>query len=166
MNTPEWIKPALAGAAIGGVAVAVVGFTWGGWVTSGSAQASSQAAADASRTDLAAAICVQKFLADEGARENLEELRQLTSSTQQRTYIENGNWAVMPGSDTAVRPAATLCARMVSELEPLELPVVEGGEVIEEGEVIESEVVDVGPATPEPAPAPADAPAEVPAPAS
>ena len=35
MNSPEWLKPGLYGAAIGAVLVSVVGFTWGGWVTSG-----------------------------------------------------------------------------------------------------------------------------------
>jgi hypothetical protein len=161
MNTPVWIKPAAYGAVIGGIAVAVVGFMWGGWVTGGSAEASAKAAADASRTDLAAAICVQNFLADDGARERLEELKQLTTSTQQRTYIEGGNWAVMPGSDAALRPVTTLCARMLSELEPIEVPVVEGGEVIEEGEVIEGDPI--APAAP---PAAAPAPALAPAPAT
>lgn len=139
MNIPTWIKPAAYGAVAGGVVVAIVGFAWGGWVTGGSAQASAAAAADASRTDLAAAICVQNFMAEEGARERLAELKELPRATAQRDYIEGGNWAIMPGNDAALRPAATLCARMLAELEPIELPVVEAGEVIEEGEVIEPE---------------------------
>lgn len=140
MNTPEWIKPAAYGAVAGGIAVAIVGFMWGGWVTGGSAEARAQAAADTSRTDLAAAICVQNFLADEGARENLAEIKQFANASQQRTFIENGGWAVMPDSEAVARPTATLCARMLSGLEPIELPVVEDGEVIEEGEVTEGGV--------------------------
>lgn len=139
MKTPEWIKPAVYGAIAGGVAVAIVGFAWGGWVTGSSAQASALAAADASRTDLAAAICVQNFLSDEGARENLAELKAISSATQQRAFVESGNWAAMPDREGVTRPVATLCARMVSELEPIELPVVEEGEIVEEGEVIEAE---------------------------
>ena len=155
MNTPEWIKPAAYGAVAGGIAVAIVGFMWGGWVTGGSADARAQAAADTSRTDLAAAICVQNFLADEGARENLAEIKQFASASQQRTYIENGGWAVMPDREAVARSTATLCARMLSGLEPIELPVVEGGEVIEEGEVSE-EVAPAAPVAPQPA---AEAPA-------
>jgi hypothetical protein len=37
MNTPEWLKPGIYGAVIGAVFVGVVGFTWGGWVTGGTA---------------------------------------------------------------------------------------------------------------------------------
>ncbi|WIY51534.1 hypothetical protein O9Z70_08500 [Devosia sp. YIM 151766] len=147
MNIPEWIKPAAYGAVAGGIVVAVIGFAWGGWVTGGSAQASAQAAADASRTDLAAAICVQNFLADENARENLEALKAISSNTQRRGFIEAGPWAIMPDSTAAVASTATLCARMVGELEPVELPVVESGEVIEEGEVIEADPVVPAPST-------------------
>lgn len=157
MNIPGWVKPAAYGAVAGGIAVAVIGFMWGGWVTGGSANARAQAAADTGRTDLAAAICVQNFLADDGARDNLAEIKQFASSSQQRTFIEAGGWAVMPDSEAVARPTATLCARMLSGLDPIELPVVEGGEVIEEGAIIEG---DAAPASN----APAAAPSEVEAP--
>lgn len=139
MNTPEWIKPAAYGAVAGGIAVAIVGFMWGGWVTGGSAAARAQLAADTSRTDLAAAVCVQQFLADDDARAKLAQIQQLPSASQQRTFIEAGGWATMPDSEAVSRPTATLCARMLSGLSPTELPVVEGGEVIEEGQVTEAE---------------------------
>ena len=142
MRIPTWIKPAAYGAVAGGVIVAIVGFSWGGWVTGGSARASASAAADASRTDLAAAICVQNFMAEDGARERLAELKELPRATVQRDYVEGGGWAAMLGSDAAQRPVATLCARMLAELEPIELAVVEDGEVIEEGEVIDAEVIE------------------------
>lgn len=142
MSIPVWVKPAAAGAVAGGIVVAIVGFAWGGWVTGGSAQASALAAADASRTDLAAAICVQNFMAEDGARERLIEFKELNRPIPQRNYIEAGDWAVMPGSDAAVRATATLCARMLAGLEPEELPVVEDGEVLEEGEIIEAEVTE------------------------
>ncbi len=38
MRTPEWLKPGLYGAACGAVALAVIGFSWGGWVTGGMAR--------------------------------------------------------------------------------------------------------------------------------
>lgn len=37
MNPPEWLKPGIYGALTGAVVVAVVGFTWGGWVSGGTA---------------------------------------------------------------------------------------------------------------------------------
>ena len=33
-----WLQPALYGAACGAMAVAIVGFQWGGWVTGGTAK--------------------------------------------------------------------------------------------------------------------------------
>src|SRR5687767_4662112 len=38
MQTPEWLKPAVYGAACGAIGLAVVGFSWGGWVTGGTAR--------------------------------------------------------------------------------------------------------------------------------
>lgn len=141
MDVPSWTKPSLYGAVVGGILVAIVGFNWGGWVTGGSAQRSAADAADESRTDLAAAVCVQNFLAGDDAREKLAELQAVTSSFQQRAFVEEGGWAVMPDSDGASRQAATLCARMLMALEPMELPVVEDGEVVEPG-LIEDAPVD------------------------
>jgi hypothetical protein len=38
MQLPTWLKPALLGAGAGAIALAIVGFSWGGWVTGGSAK--------------------------------------------------------------------------------------------------------------------------------
>lgn len=48
MAAPEWLKPGLFGAGIGAVALAIVGFSWGGWVTGGTAEAM---AADQTRVE-------------------------------------------------------------------------------------------------------------------
>jgi alpha/beta superfamily hydrolase len=53
MQAPEWLKPALYGAACGAVALAIVGFSWGGWVTGGTAR---RMAADQSQTDVVSAL--------------------------------------------------------------------------------------------------------------
>ena len=37
MTFPEWTKPGVYGALVGAVAVSILGFTWGGWTTAGSA---------------------------------------------------------------------------------------------------------------------------------
>ena len=38
MNTPAWLKPGAYGAALGATTLAIVGFSWGGWVTDSTAQ--------------------------------------------------------------------------------------------------------------------------------
>ena len=64
MQTPEWLKPGLYGAACGAIALAIVGFSWGGWVTGGTARTM---AADQSKADVVAAlslICVDQSKRD------------------------------------------------------------------------------------------------------
>lgn len=39
-TNPEWLKPGIYGALIGTAALGILGFSWGGWVTDGSAQES------------------------------------------------------------------------------------------------------------------------------
>ncbi|HSA81924.1 MAG TPA: hypothetical protein VLE23_14000 [Geminicoccaceae bacterium] len=107
----------------GSVAVAlVVGFTWGGWVTGGTAREMAETAGDSSRYELASVICVEKFLAAPDARAQLTELKAISSSYRQRQFIETGGWAVMPNKDKAARQSAELCAKVLANLE-LEEPV-------------------------------------------
>ena len=64
MQTPEWLKPGLYGAACGAVALAVIGFSWGGWVTGGTARTM---AADQSKAEVVTAlslICVDQSKRD------------------------------------------------------------------------------------------------------
>ena len=102
----------------GSVVVAlVVGFTWGGWVTGGTARDMAETAGDESRYELASVICVEKFLAAPDAQERLVELKAAGSSYSQRQFIEAGGWAIMPTKDEAARQAADLCAKVLTNLE-------------------------------------------------
>jgi hypothetical protein len=102
----------------GSVVVAlVVGFTWGGWVTGGTARDMAETAGDDSRYELASVICVEKFLAAPDAQDQLAELKAIDSSYRQRQFIEAGGWAVMPNKDEAARQSADLCAKVLANLE-------------------------------------------------
>ena len=102
----------------GSVVVAlVVGFTWGGWVTGGTARDMAETAGDDSRYELASVICVEKFLAAPDAQDQLAEIKAIDSSYRQRQFIEAGGWAVMPNKDDAARQAADLCAKVLTNLE-------------------------------------------------
>jgi hypothetical protein len=103
----------------GSVAVALlVGFTWGGWVTGGTAQEMAQDSADSSRQELASVICAERFMAAPDAQAQLTALKAIDSTYQQRQFIEAGGWAAMPDMDQATRQAADLCAKALSELAP------------------------------------------------
>jgi hypothetical protein len=114
-------KTMLVWSCAGCVVVAlVVGFTWGGWVTGGTAQKMAGAAGDTSRYELASVICVERFLEAPDAQEQLTALKAIDSSYAQRQFIEDGGWATMPSKDKAARQTADLCAKVLANLEPEE----------------------------------------------
>src|SRR5205085_10371658 len=61
MKIPVETKPALWGTAAGAIALAIAGFTWGGWVTGGKADADATQRANAAVVVALAPICVEKF---------------------------------------------------------------------------------------------------------
>ena len=108
MNIPEWLKPALYGAAAGAVALAIVGFSWGGWVTGGTAK---QMAADEARLEVVAAlvpICIEQSKQDPQVVETLAQLQD-ASSYQRSGMLMKAGWATMPGSSDPNRYVASAC---------------------------------------------------------
>lgn len=100
------------------VATMVVGFTWGGWVTGGTAREMVAEASESGRAELAASICVDRFMQASDAATKLAQLRE--ESTWQRTdFIEEGGWVTLASMDEPVEGAAGLCA---SELMAMEVP--------------------------------------------
>ena len=113
METPEWLKPGLYGAACGAIALAVVGFNWGGWVTGGTARAM---ATDQSRTDVVAAlslICVDQSKRDPQLAERVAAIKTASSWSRGDLVAKNG-WATMPGATEANSQVARDCAEKVS----------------------------------------------------
>ena len=109
MRTPEWLKPGLYGAACGAIALAVVGFNWGGWVTGGTAR---QMAADQSKTEVVAAlslICVDQSKRDPQLAERVAAIKAASSWNRGDLVMKNG-WATMPGTAQANSQVARDCA--------------------------------------------------------
>lgn len=108
MKTPEWLKPGLQGAAIGAVALAIVGFNWGGWVTGGTAE---QMASDKARLEVVAAlvpICIEQSSTDPKVVNTLAQLKEASSYKRSDMLIDAG-WATMPGSNDPNRDVARAC---------------------------------------------------------
>jgi hypothetical protein len=94
------------------VAAIVVGFTWGGWVTGGTAAQMAAKAANDARAQLAADICVERFAKGPDANAQLTALK--NSDTWKRdSFIESGGWATMAGMDKPISGAASLCAQQL-----------------------------------------------------
>ena len=110
MQVPSETKPVLWGAVGGAVALAIVGFTWGGWMTTGTATKLADERADAAVVAVLTPICVEKFQHSGDAIANLAALRKISSSWEQGNFIEKGGWAIRPGATSADYVLARACA--------------------------------------------------------
>lgn len=108
MNIPEWIKPGIYGAVIGAAIVGIGGFTWGGWVTGGTAH---DRAMEMSHDDVVAAmvpVCLDMAAADPDRTAKLAVIRG-TVSYQRRGALMEAGWATVPGTETPDRDIAQAC---------------------------------------------------------
>ncbi len=123
-------KTMLVWACVGSIAATlVVGFTWGGWVTGGTARDMAGDASDEARGQLASVVCAESFMAAPDAAVQLVALKELSGSYQQRQFVEKGGWAVMPGADSADRRGADLCAKDLAAREVARAATVEPGTI-------------------------------------
>jgi hypothetical protein len=91
---------------IGGAVIAmIVGFAWGGWTTSSSANAATAKAVVSSQ----AAICVAQFVRQPNHEAKLKEFEEVSSWTRGE-FVEKGGWDKMPGQEKADPEVARACA--------------------------------------------------------
>jgi hypothetical protein len=110
MQIPSQTKPALWGAAGGAVALAIVGFTWGGWMTTSTAKKLADQRADSAVVAILTPICVDKFQQNGDATANLTALKKISSSWEQGNFVEKGGWATRPGATSPDYVLARACA--------------------------------------------------------
>ncbi len=113
MTTPKWLKPGLWGAVTGAVALAIIGFSWGGWVTGSTAD---QLASDKAKLEVVAAlvpICIEQSKQDPQVADKLTELK-AASSYRRRDMLIKAGWATMPGSNDPNRRVASACMDKLS----------------------------------------------------
>lgn len=87
------LKPTLWGAVGGAAALAVVGFMWGGWVTSSKADELARQKVQAALVEALTPICVDKFNRASDAQTRLAELKKLTSSWDRERFVRENDWA-------------------------------------------------------------------------
>ena len=95
-------------------ATLIGGFTWGGWVTGGTAKDMASTAAISARAELAAAICVQRFANGPDAKVKLASLKDAASYLRD-DMIEKDGWVTLAGADKPIAGAATLCVRQLMD---------------------------------------------------
>jgi len=108
MNTPEWLKPGIYGAVIGAAVVGIGGFTWGGWVTGGTAHDRAMAM---SHDDVVAAmvpVCLDMAQADPDRAAKLAIIRD-AETYRRRNALMDAGWATVPGAEAPDRDIAQAC---------------------------------------------------------
>ena len=115
MKIPVETKPALWGMAGGAIAAAIVGFSWGGWVTGGKAEADATQRANGAVVVALAPVCVERFQRAADVSANLAALKKVDSWSQ-GDFIEKGGWATAPGSKAPdqLSAVAKACALLLA----------------------------------------------------
>jgi alpha/beta superfamily hydrolase len=120
-DTKATVRAGLWGAAAGAIALAIVGFNWGGWVTGGSAETLATNRAATAVVAALTPICVEKFRQAADAPTNLAEMRKAAYVWDQSKFVEKGGWATMPGSTEPNSAVARACAESLGSEKAVEL---------------------------------------------
>lgn len=113
MKTPTWIKPAAWGAVGGAVAAMVIGFSWGGWVTGGTAEEMAATRAETAIVQAFTPICV---LNAQNQPEQLALLKAESSWSRDRFIVKAG-WANGAGEEYRDEVAEACAKKAVEAME-------------------------------------------------
>ncbi len=117
MQMPVALKPAMWGAVAGAAALAVVGFSWGGWVSHASAELLATQKASTAVVSALAPICLDNYRRSADAPTRLAELKK-ANSWEQAGFVEKAGWAKMPGA-VAIDPVMLrACAALIISEKP------------------------------------------------
>ncbi len=116
MSIPIETKPALWGAVGGAVALAIVGFSWGGWMTGGKAEATASMRAEAGMVEVLAPVSVARFRRDAGIDANLMALKK-ADWWARADFIEKGGWATLVDSTATAQMSsvAKACGEILTK---------------------------------------------------
>jgi hypothetical protein len=103
------LKPGIWGAVVGAAAISVIGFSSFGWTLGSTAERMAKERAQTAVVAVLAPICVEKFQQQADAAAKLVDFKK-AASWDQRSIIEKGGWATMPGSDGPNSSVASACA--------------------------------------------------------
>lgn len=114
MKIPVETKPVLWGVVGGAIAAAIIGFSWGGWVTGGRAEADATQRVKAAVVVALAPVCVERFQRAPDVAANLDALKKVDSWAQ-GDFIEKGGWANGVASQATAQSSsvAKACAELL-----------------------------------------------------
>jgi len=93
----------------------VIGFSWGGWMTGGTAVKLADERANTAVVAALTPICVEKFLQNSDAKANLAVLQKISTNWEQGDYLVKGGWATPPGTTSPDYHLARACAEKLAQ---------------------------------------------------
>lgn len=105
-------KPVLWGAVLGAAACAILGFTWGGWVTGSTARKEAAEAARGATVTALAPLCADRFRAQGDGAAKIAEMAK-ASSWERSTLVEKSGFAVLPGGKSSDSDLARACVDLL-----------------------------------------------------
>jgi hypothetical protein len=115
-SLPPTTEPFLWGAVSGAIALAIVGFTWGGWVSGGTAEKLAAVRGEQATVASLVPICVAQFRRSAKPQASLAELK-AAQDWDRTDYVLKAGWATMPGAaGEPSRDVATGCAEAINKL--------------------------------------------------
>jgi len=114
---PEWFKPAVGGAVAGAIVIAIIGFSAGWVVTSGSAHEMAEQQGEKAVIAALTPICVAQF---KGQAQDVRTTKLAAlkgeSSWARGDFVEKQGWATMPGAKEPEDEVADACATELMKL--------------------------------------------------
>lgn len=114
MKIPAWLKPGVTGVVIGAVALAIIGFTWGGWVTGSSAREMARAEASSEVASALTPYCVAESKSAANAAATLKALR-AGDDYDPGDVISKAGWATPLGAKQPNSALAQDCASALTK---------------------------------------------------
>lgn len=108
MTLPDWLKPGIYGAIVGAVAISIIGFSWGGWVTGASADEMARTMAEDEVVAALVPVCLGLSERDPARASKMVAIKAASSYSRYKAVMDAG-WATAPGEDSPDRALATAC---------------------------------------------------------
>lgn len=114
-DTPRAVEAGIWGVVTGAAAICVLGFSIFGWTLRDTAERMTSERAQTEVIDALAPICVERFRQQTDAPAKLKEFAK-AMAWDQRSIIEKGGWATIPGADTPNSAVVAACAERLAEI--------------------------------------------------
>ena len=90
----------------------IIGFTWGGWVTGGTARSMAATIGEEAVVKRLAPMCVVQFKHDQRKDQKLKGLKEI-GTYEKADYVKKQGWATMPGEPEPDAKVADECVKLL-----------------------------------------------------